>query len=143
MVDLLHAENQVKCVANFDELLTTPFYDKVNAVCWQRNLIGNFSEIVEKITIKENVKELNLDELRELDLSKNGILARKILLNDFKILEFHGAKPTLNIIKNYERDTVFPFLPTDVYSFHVDRSPIAIDTFCVACELGNISLGAP
>ena len=40
-----------------------------------------------------------------------------------------GASPILNVIKNYERDDSYPFFPTDVYSFHVDRSPIPIDTF--------------
>ena len=29
---------------------------------------------------------------------------------------------------NYERDD-FPLFPTDVYSFHVDRSPVPTDTF--------------
>ena len=50
-----------------------------------------------------------------------------ILLNDFKLLKEHGASPTLNVIKYYERDD--SFFPTDVYSYHVDRSPIATDTF--------------
>ena len=129
MINLSQTYNQIKRVSNFKDLITTPFYDTINAISWQRNLVGDFSEIIKKIILNENIKTLNLNELRELDLSKNGQLARKILLNDFKMLESHGAKPTLNIIKNYERDTVFPFLPTDVYSFHVDRSPIAVDTF--------------
>ena len=129
MIDVSQAENQIKYVPTFEKLLTTPFKDQINAICWQRNLVGNFSEIIKKITLNENIKTLHLEELRALDLSENGQLARKILLHDFKILESHGAKPTLNIIKNYERDTVFPFLPTDVYSFHVDRSPITVDTF--------------
>ena len=46
-----------------------------------------------------------------------------------KILKDHGASPTLNLIKYYERDDAYPFFPTDVYSFHVDRSPIPTDTF--------------
>jgi hypothetical protein len=33
------------------------------------------------------------------------------------------------LIKCYERDDANTFFPTDVYSFHVDRSPIPIDTF--------------
>ena len=32
-------------------------------------------------------------------------------------------------MKCYERDEKFDFISTDVYSFHVDRSPIATDTF--------------
>ena len=41
----------------------------------------------------------------------------------------HGASPTLNLIRYYERDDAYAFFPTDVYSFHVDRSPIPTDTF--------------
>ena len=77
----------------------------------------------------ENMMELDVDDLMELDPSEEGNLARKILLNDMEMLTAHGASPILNIIENYERDDGFPFLPTDVYSFHVDRSPIPTDTF--------------
>ncbi len=40
-----------------------------------------------------------------------------------------GASPSLNLLKQYERDDEFDFISTDVYSFHVDRSPLATDTF--------------
>ncbi len=43
-------------------------------------------------------------------------------------MEAHGASPTLNLIKYYKRDDSYPFFPTDVYSFHVDRAPISADT---------------
>ena len=33
------------------------------------------------------------------------------------------------MIKYYDRDDTYPFFPTDVYSFHVDRSPIPTYTF--------------
>jgi len=62
-------------------------------------------------------------------LSKQGQLARELLLNDLKLLKAHGAAPTLNIIRCYDRDDDSPFFPTDVYSFHVDRSPIPTNTF--------------
>ena len=45
------------------------------------------------------------------------------------MLEGYGASPLLNLIKCYERDDASTFFSTDVYSFHVDRSPIPIDTF--------------
>lgn len=48
---------------------------------------------------------------------------------DLNQLRNHGASPILNLIKCYDRDDHFPFFPTDVYSFHVDRSPIPTDTF--------------
>ena len=40
-----------------------------------------------------------------------------------------GASPSLNLITNYERDDELDFISTDVYSYHVDRSPIATSTF--------------
>jgi len=62
-------------------------------------------------------------------LSEQGQLAREVLLNDLKLLKSHGAAPTLNVIRCYDRDDANPFFPTDVYSFHVDRSPVPTDTF--------------
>ena len=129
MSNLSDINNQIHNVLNFKELVSTPFQGKINAMCWSRNLIGDFSEIVKKVVINKNIVELDIEELHELDLSAQGKLARKILLNDMNSLKVHGASPTLNIIKNYDRDDAFPFFPTDVYSFHVDRSPIPTNTF--------------
>ena len=121
--------NQIKCVTNFQELVSTPFHGDINAMSWTRNLIGDFSEIVNKLELNENIAVLNEENLLELQLSEQGYLAREILLNDMKLLKTHGASPTLNLITYYERDNTFPFFPTDVYSFHVDRSPVPTDTF--------------
>ncbi|WP_299059726.1 hypothetical protein [uncultured Polaribacter sp.] len=129
MNDFIKSHPQVQSFKNFEELISTPFRGDVNAMCFQRKLIGDFSEIIKKIVVDENIKVVLPEELLKLQLSKEGILARKILLNDLKVLKKHGALPTLNIIKCYEKDDVFPFLPTDVYSFHVDRSPIPTATF--------------
>ncbi len=122
-------ENQIHKVTNFQELISTPFHDKMNALCWTRKLEGNFFEIVEKIEQNENIAVIEQDELLELQLSEQGQLARDILLNDLKVLKAHGASPILNLIKCYERDVTYPFFSTDVYSFHVDRSPVPTDTF--------------
>jgi hypothetical protein len=129
MKDLSHAENQIHRVTNYRDLLSTPFHGIINAICWTRNLIGDFAEIVQKVEFNGNIKELDSEELLGLQLSKQGQLARKILLNDMKALKAHGASPSLNLIKFYERDDAYPFFPTDVYSFHVDRSPVPTDTF--------------
>lgn len=94
-----------------------------------RKLAGDFSEIVRKVELSGNITAIEQEELLELELSKQGQLAREILLNDFKALEAYGASPNLNVINHYDRDEVYPFFPTDVYSFHVDRSTIAFDTF--------------
>lgn len=129
MINLSIAENQIQCVTSFQDLVSTPFHGKINAICWSRKLIGDFSEIVKQIALNENIAEVHPDDLHELQLSDQGQLAREILLKDLKALKAHGASPTLNLIRSYERDESNPFFPTDVYSFHVDRSPIPVDTF--------------
>lgn len=129
MIDLSHAENQIHCVTNFQDLVSTPFNGEINAVCWTRQLTGDFSEIVKKVELDGNITTIEEEELRELQLSEQGQLAREILLNDMRVLEAHGASPILNVISYYDRDDSYPFFPTDVYSFHVDRSPIPTDTF--------------
>src|SRR6185436_8942975 len=88
-----------------------------------------FSEIVKKVGLSGNITAIEPEELCELQLSEQGQLAREILLNDLKLLKAHGASPILNVINYYDRDDTYPFFPTDVYSFHVDRSPIPTDTF--------------
>jgi len=129
MIDLFPAENQILCVTNFQDLVSTPFHGEVNAICWTRELTGDFSEIVKKIKLSENIATIEQGELLELQLSEPGQLARDILLNDLELLKAYGASPILNVINHYNRDDTETFFPTDVYSFHVDRSPIPTDTF--------------
>ena len=127
--DLSYAENQIQYVKDFQELVSNPFQGAVNAICWTRKLIGDFSEIVRKVELNGNIATIEEEELRELKLSEQGQLAREVILNDFKKLKAYGSSPILNVIKYYDRDDAVSFFPTDVYSFHVDRSPIPIDTF--------------
>lgn len=129
MIDLSHAANQIQFVTNFQDFVSTPFHGEMNAICWTRTLTGDFSEIAGKIELKENIAALDQEELFKLQLSEQGQLAREIILNDLDMLKAHGASPLLNLIKCYERDDAYPFFPTDVYSFHVDRSPVPTDTF--------------
>jgi len=129
MIDLSPSSNQIHCVANFEELVSTPFHGAINAMYWSRPLTGDFAEIANKIAFHENMAVLDQEELLALSLSEQGQLARDIILQDWKALEAHGASPILNVIKCYERDDTYPFFPTDVYSFHVDRSPVPTDTF--------------
>lgn len=121
-------KNQIQCVTNFDEFVSTPFQGDINAVCWKRDLKGDFEEIVKKIESDENITVIDEEQLLNLELSVKGQQARDIILNDFALLKEYGASPTINIIKYYERDEEHPFFPTDVYSFHVDRSPIPTET---------------
>ena len=128
MINIPQAENQIYNVKNFQDMVSTPFHGAINAICWNRELVGDFGEIVNKVALNENIAELDEADLLALQLSEQGHLAREILLNDLELLKAHGASPVLNLIRSYERDNDYPFFPTDVYSFHVDRSVIPVDT---------------
>lgn len=129
MKELSHTENQIRYVTNFQNLVSIPLQGEMNAVCWTRELVGDFSEIVEKLEVNENIDLITEEELLALDLSEQGQLAREIILNDLTLMKAHGASPILNLINYYERDDSNTFFPTDVYSFHADSSPIQTDTF--------------
>lgn len=120
---------QIKTVSTFPELVQTDFKGEMNALCWYRNLDGDFNEIVTQLRLKENITEVYREDLIALQLSEKGSRAREIILKDLQVLTDFGASPALNVLKCYERDDEFDFISTDVYSFHVDRSPIATDTF--------------
>lgn len=121
--------NQIRTVATFSDLVNTDYKGETNALCWYRNLEGDFAAIVSQLQLKENSAEIYPKDLLALQLSEQGNRAREIILNDFQLLTDFGASPSLNLLKCYERDEEFDFISTDVYSFHVDRSPIATDTF--------------
>ena len=120
---------QIHRVTNFQDFVSSSFSGETNAICWTRQLTGDFSEIVKKVELTGNITIIEEEELCALQLSEQGQLAREILLNDLKALKAHGASPILNVISYYDQDDTCPFFPTDVYSFHVDRSPIPVDTF--------------
>lgn len=126
----MFSENtQISVVSSFTELVDSSFAGNINAMCWSRNLMGDFQEIVAKLKLKENITEISTHDLLALQLSENGKLARQIILEDIQQLTDFGASPSLNLLKNYERDEELDFIATDVYSYHVDRSPVATDTF--------------
>ncbi|PYF77448.1 DUF1826 domain-containing protein [Pedobacter nutrimenti] len=129
MKDKFSDNNQIGVVSTFSELVNTNFQDEMNAICWSRNLAGDFKEIVSKLRLKENVTEISIEDLLALPLSEKGNIAREIILNDVQLLADFGASPSLNLLKNYERDLEIDFISTDVYSYHVDRSDIGTDTF--------------
>jgi hypothetical protein len=120
---------QMGIVSTFSELIQTDFVGERNALCWYRNLEGDFKEIVNKLQLKENITVVEPKDLLALQLSEQGIIAREIILNDLQLLADFGASPSLNLLKCYDRDDEFNFISTDVYSYHVDRSPIATDTY--------------
>jgi hypothetical protein len=128
MKDSLPNSSNLLHVSNFQELISTPFQGTTNAISWSRELEGDFEEIVNAIAFEGSMLEIDEEDLLALELSEAGKVARETILSDLKLLLELGASPVLNIISNYEADE-HPFFPTDVYSFHVDRSPIATNTF--------------
>ena len=120
---------QISVVSSFAELVKSNFQADMNALCWYRSLVGDFKEIVAKLHLKENITEVSVNDLLALQLSENGHSAREIILKDIQLLTDFGASPSLNLLKSYERDDELDFISTDVYSFHIDRSPIETDTF--------------
>lgn len=123
------AQKQVGRVSTFSELVDTCFQGDVNVLCWERSLDGDFKELVSKLRLEEDITEVSCEDLLSLKLSEKGDRARAIILNDLKLLTDFGAAPCLNLLRCYERDEAFDFISTDVYSYHVDRSPIGTDTF--------------
>ncbi len=121
--------HHIGLVSSFSELVKTKFYGNMNALCWERKPEGDFKEIVSKLTLKENITEIFINDLLELNLSEKGNEAREIIIHDIQLLSDFGAEPSLNLLKNYERDEEFDFISTDVYSYHADRSPIETSTF--------------
>ena len=129
MSNIFSDNSQIGIVTTFLELIHTDFKGETNALCWYRNLEGDFNEIVNQLQLKENITEVTPKDLVALQLSEKGNLAREIIFKDLQVLTDFGASPSLNLLKCYERDEEFDFISTDVYSYHVDRSPIATDTF--------------
>lgn len=120
---------QIKNVFKFEDLVNFEFFDGINAICFNRILEGNFAEIVSQLELKDNITEISLDDLLALELSSEGLKARNIMLNDYNLLSDFGASPSINLLKSYEKDNELDFISTDVYSFHVDHSPIETSTF--------------
>jgi hypothetical protein len=44
----------------------------MNAICWHRNLAGDFKEIVSMLQLKENITEVSKEDLIALQLSQEG-----------------------------------------------------------------------
>lgn len=120
---------RIRVVQSFHELVTTRFQDGVNALCWQRNLSGNFEEVVDQLGRGDGITTLDEASLRALPLSVAGKAAVEILLEDLQLLSDRGLSPVLDCIHAYPRDEEADVVPTDVYSFHVDSATVEADTY--------------
>ncbi|MDB6136736.1 MAG: hypothetical protein JWM59_4979 [Verrucomicrobiales bacterium] len=120
---------QVQRVHSFQELISTPFGDGVNALCWERTLPGDFNEVVERLGTGEGIVGLDEEILAGLDLSPAGRTAADVMLQDLQRLRDHGLAPELNCIHGYPRDEEDNAVPTHVYSFHADSATTEADTW--------------
>ncbi len=117
--------HRIRIVSSFDELVSTPFRDGINALCWQRDLAGDFDEVVSLLGPVDEITTLDIESLSTLKASP----ALKTLIEDQKLLEDHGLAPILDCIPSYSRDMKAQVMRTDVYSFHVDSATIEADTY--------------
>lgn len=122
---------RVQFVQSFQELAETPFAGNINAVCWERNLPGDFAEIIAALgsSQDESMITLDPDKLRALPLSPAGQLARHRMLADFHLLSERDLAPVVNCVYAYLRDERSGPIATDVFSFHVDSAPCETDTW--------------
>lgn len=119
----------IKRVRSFDELVTTPFGEGCNALCWERTLPGDFAEIVRQLGRSDGIETLDEPRLRDLALSAAGRVAVEILLEDQHRLRALGLAPELNSITAYPREDEAGPVPLDVYSFHADSATVPTDTW--------------
>lgn len=116
-------------VESFDELRTTRFSGRINALCWRRTLAGDFGEVVTRLGAVEGILPLDETRLLALPLSEAGRVAVERMIEDLRLLREHGFSPELNCIGHYPRDENPGPVPTDVFSFHADSAPIEADTW--------------
>ncbi len=121
--------NRIKRVNSFQELVATRFTDGVNALCWERALPGDFSEVVARLGVDEGITTLDEARLKGLELGAKGKEAIDVMLEDLRLLRELGRDPVLNCIDGYPRDEEPGPVATDVFSFHADSAPVEADTW--------------
>ncbi len=120
---------RIQQVRSFQELISTPFADGVNALCWERALPGNFGEVVARLGDGEGIVTLEEERLNSLPVSAAGRLAIEHMLADLRLLRAQELAPVLNCIHGYPRDESTEPVVTDVFSFHADSAPVEADTW--------------
>lgn len=125
---------RIRRVESFDELLRVSFENGINAAHWPRALAGDFAAVAEALqrlgpTDGASMGRFQEDELAALQLSQAGQVAVRTILDDMRALDALGLQPELNCVLAYPRASESATLSTDVYSFHVDRAPLEVDTW--------------
>lgn len=120
----------VRLVSDFHDLIATSFSETINALCWKRQLPGDFAEVIACLgDLRDAVITLDSDLLHALPLSAAGRIAADVMLADFRLLSERDLAPVLNCVYDYQRDERGGPITTDVFSFHVDSAPCATDTW--------------
>lgn len=120
---------RVRLVGSFTELAETRFAGGVNALCWPRALPGDFGEVVRLLGPGDGIVTVDQARLDALPASAAGRAAVAVLLEDQRLLRERDLDPALNCVHAYARDEGPGPVPTDVFSFHVDRAPVEVDTW--------------
>jgi hypothetical protein len=137
------ANPHIRLVSSFAELVAARFTNGVNALCWERTLPGDFSELVARVgDADEPIVVLDEARLRQLPVSAAGRAAAEAILNDLRLLREQDRDPVLNCIYGYPRDEEAGPLPTDVFSYHADSAPVEADTWLCTYH-GSPSEGLP
>lgn len=120
---------RIKLVGSFEELVSTRFAGEVNALCWARELRGDFAEVMRHLAVGEGITNLDETTLKSLEVSEEGRAAIDVLLEDQRLLREHNLDPALNCINGYPREQNPGPVSTDVFSFHADSAPVEADTW--------------
>ena len=131
---------RIKAAGSFQELITTPLADGVNALCWPRSLPGDFREVAERLDVDPGINTLDEEQLASLPLSAAGRAAVDFMLADQRLLRAHDLSPVLDCIEGSVREEENGPLRTDVHSFHADSATVEADTW-LCTYLGASSEG--
>lgn len=130
---LAPADHRIRRVGSFEELVSSKFKHGINAFFWERELDGDFEELVRSLTSDAPVTGVSpVDESALLKHAvENGTTraAAAAIVRDLESLRGIGYEPEMNFVSNYPREIDEIPVPTDVYSFHVDSAPFETDTF--------------
>lgn len=133
---------RIRLVGSFAELVSTPFADGVNALCWPRALEGDFAEVLNHLTAGQGITHLGENDLVTLPLGPAGRTAIATMLADLAMLRDHGLEPTLDCINGYVQPEEAGPVRTDVCSWHVDSATCEADTY-LCTYFGASSEGLP
>lgn len=122
---------RIRHVASFAELVETPFADGVNALCWRRQLEGDFAGVAGLLSSESDIVTLDEDDLARFRRGAHPDMqaAIDVLRADQRLLADRGLDPILDYIPAYPHDAAQGAIATDVYSFHADRAPVMADTY--------------